>query len=435
MIRPGFRSRLLLAAMLPALLLTGVFAAILNHWTRTVLESSLRERVEAVARQLATTSEFHLFTGDSANLQALVDGLARDDAEIVSAAILDRDGKVWVSSGDYLATGLSDAPAWFGDRDGRRMRLVLPVTHTPLRIDDFPGEFGLGAGADKPMGYIVMRVSLASLDGERDRILILAVAAFLLAALVGGGLAVFLARSVTAPLGHIVSVVGRIGRGDLTARIEVGADCVLGALVDDINRMAANVALTQEDMRRRIDEATRELQIQKLDAEREARSDPLTGLNNRRAFLEYAERDVRRALRYDFPVALIMLDLDHFKTVNDTYGHPVGDRVLAALAETLRQTTREVDAIGRLGGEEFAILMPDAGAEAALQAAERVRKAVEALTLDVDGLCLVVTASFGVAVHGRADETIHDLFTRADRALYRAKQRGRNRVESFGDVP
>lgn len=437
MIRPGFRSRLLLAAVLPALLLTGVFAAILNHWTRTVLESSLRERVEAVARQLATSSEFHLFTGDSANMRVLVDGLARDDAEIVSAAILDRDGRVWVSSGDYLATGLSDAPAWFGDTDRQRMRLVLPVANTPLHIDDFPGEFGgggAGARVEKPMGYIVMRVSLASLDSERNRILTLAVAAFLLAALVGGGLAVFLARSVTAPLGHIVSVVGRIGRGDLTARIEVGADCVLGALVDDINRMAANVALTQEDMRRRIDEATRELQIQKLDAEREARCDPLTGLNNRRAFLEYAERDVLRALRYDFPVALIMLDLDHFKAVNDTYGHPVGDRVLAAVAEVLRQSTRAVDVVGRLGGEEFAILMPDADAEAALQAAERVRKAVEALILDADGLCLVVTASFGVAVYVRADDTIHDLFTRADRALYRAKQAGRNRVESFGDL-
>jgi diguanylate cyclase (GGDEF)-like protein len=132
-------------------------------------------------------------------------------------------------------------------------------------------------------------------------------------------------------------------------------------------------------------------------------------------------------------VALIMLDLDHFKAVNDTYGHPAGDRVLVALADALRQSMREVDVVGRLGGEEFAILMPDTSAEAATQAAERIRRAIEALVLDIDGQRLAFTASFGVAVFGRADDTIHDLFTRADRALYRAKQAGRNRVELFGD--
>lgn len=278
-----------------------------------------------------------------------------------------------------------------------------------------------------------MAVSLKSLNRERIRILIFATLAFLVTAALGGGLAVVIARSVTVPLGRIITVVERIGQGDLDARAEAGGDCVFAPLAKDINQMAASVAITQEEMQQRIEEATRELQIQKLDAEREARIDPLTSLNNRRAFFEYAERDVLRAVRYDFPVALIMLDLDHFKAINDGYGHPVGDRVLVALAEALRQSMREVDVVGRLGGEEFAILMPDTTAEAAIQAAERIRKAIEELELDVDGQRIAVTASFGVAVFEKTgDDTIHDLFTRADRALYRAKQSGRNRVEVFG---
>lgn len=112
MIGKGFRFRILLAAVLPALLLGGVFAAILMHWTQTVLESSLRERVEAVARQLATTAEFHLFTGDTANLRALVDGVARDEMDIVAMAIVDRDGLVWASKG---LTSPPGAPMlWYG---------------------------------------------------------------------------------------------------------------------------------------------------------------------------------------------------------------------------------------------------------------------------------------------------------------------------------
>jgi len=199
--------------------------------------------------------------------------------------------------------------------------------------------------------------------------------------------------------------------------------------------MAANVAMTQAELQQRIDEATLELQKQKHAAEREARIDPLTGLNNRRAFLERSERDVQRAGRYRTPIALIMLDLDHFKAINDTHGHPVGDRVLVELAAVLLKSMREVDIVGRLGGEEFAILMPDTNAEAAVQAAERLSHAVGAMALDVDGQTIACTASFGISAMEVGDGSIHDLLLRADRALYLAKQRGRNRVELFEARP
>lgn len=437
MMRRSFRFRLMLAAVLPTLLLAGVLAAIWLHWTQTVLESALRERVEAVARQLATTSEFPLFTGDVATMQMLVDGLARDESDILATSIVGQDGRVWVRRGeDAFPANPANTAVWTMDEQGSYMRLVIPVAQTQLHIDDFEsgaGDAGSGQFEGKPLGYVVQKISLNTLNKERNRMLMLGVIAFLAAISVGGGLAIMLARGVTDPLGRIIAVVERIGQGDLAARVDLKADCVLFPLVRGINHMAENVAMTQDEMRQRIDEATRELQLQKRAAELEARVDPLTGLNNRRAFLERAEQDVLRAARYDLPTALIMLDLDHFKVINDTYGHPAGDQVLVALSAVLFKSMREVDVVGRLGGEEFAILMPDTMAEAAIQAAERIRQAVEAMTLDADGRCIACTASFGISAFQPGDISIADLFSRADRALYRAKQMGRNRVEVFND--
>lgn len=440
MMRASFRFRLLLAAALPTLLLAAVLAAIWLHWTQTVLESSLRQRVEAVARQLATASEFHLYTGDIATMQTLVDGVAKDEPDVVAASIVDQEGKVWVRRGDdAVPIDFGRAAQWSLDARGGYMRLVVPITNTPLHVDDFtaapPSSPGDGAAAAPPLGHVVMRISLRGLNKERDRMLLLGVAAFLVALLIGGGLAIVLARSVTEPLGSIIAMVDRIGRGELDARVELKPDCVLSPLVQGINHMAANVAMTQAELQQRIDEATLELQKQKHAAEREARIDPLTGLNNRRAFLERSERDVQRAGRYRTPVALIMLDLDHFKAINDTHGHPVGDRVLVELATVLLKSMREVDIVGRLGGEEFAILMPDTNAEAAVQAAERLSHAVGSMAVQVEGQTIACTASFGVSAMQAGDGSIHDLLLRADRALYLAKQRGRNRVELFEARP
>lgn len=162
-----------------------------------------------------------------------------------------------------------------------------------------------------------------------------------------------------------------------------------------------------------------------------AQTDPLTQLLNRRALTERITAEMERALRYDSSLALLMIDLDHFKSVNDTYGHLVGDDVLRDIATLLTQTLRTTDVAARYGGEEFLALLPetdDAGAEAF---AERIRAAIEAhafgTRLDQPGLRL--TASIGVASFPAARiESVEDLYARADAALYRAKADGRNRV-------
>jgi two-component system cell cycle response regulator len=162
-----------------------------------------------------------------------------------------------------------------------------------------------------------------------------------------------------------------------------------------------------------------------------AQTDPLTQILNRRALTERITAEMERALRYDSTMALLMIDLDHFKKVNDTYGHLVGDDVLRDVAQLLAETIRGSDIVARYGGEEFLVLLPETDDEGAEKFAERIREAVEshAFSNATDEPLLRLTASVGVAVFPAARiESVEDLFARADAALYRAKADGRNRV-------
>ena len=156
-----------------------------------------------------------------------------------------------------------------------------------------------------------------------------------------------------------------------------------------------------------------------------ADTDPLTGLANRRRFLEAARHDIKLARRYGNCITLIFFDLDHFKSVNDRFGHAVGDTVLEAIGALCLKAMRDVDTVGRMGGEEFAILMPHVSLEGAVHAAERLRARMEAMH-PVEGLDLRVTASFGVAELG--DASLEEMLNRADQRLYKAKSEGRNQV-------
>jgi diguanylate cyclase (GGDEF)-like protein len=168
--------------------------------------------------------------------------------------------------------------------------------------------------------------------------------------------------------------------------------------------------------------------------ERQARKDMLTGLNNRRYFHELAEQELARARRNGEALTLLMLDVDHFKQVNDTYGHDIGDAALKKLSEICTHTFRVIDIVGRLGGEEFAALLPETGTTQALEVAERLRQAVESAGIKLaDGSIVRFTISIGVASSGATDDKVEKALKRADDALYRAKNEGRNRVCSEGN--
>jgi diguanylate cyclase (GGDEF)-like protein/PAS domain S-box-containing protein len=160
--------------------------------------------------------------------------------------------------------------------------------------------------------------------------------------------------------------------------------------------------------------------------ERQAMSDVLTGLPNRRAFEMEAARVVARAKRSGAAITVGIADIDHFKKVNDQYGHPVGDEVLNAVSAVLAQSGRASDFVARIGGEEFGMLFPDARPETALAVAERMRRAVEAFPIITSsGIELRITISIGLASHAG---TLSEALSQADKALYEAKNAGRNRV-------
>ncbi len=167
----------------------------------------------------------------------------------------------------------------------------------------------------------------------------------------------------------------------------------------------------------------------RAELERRAYSDYLTGLPNRRYFIEEAEVELSRFHRYGGEISLIMFDIDRFKQVNDEYGHSIGDRVLQKIADICRASLRDIDIIGRIGGEEFAILLPHTGAEEAKKAAERLRIAIaEEEIMMSETTKSKVTASFGVVALHDGNFSIDELLNQVDKALYEAKESGRNRV-------
>ncbi|MQA42059.1 GGDEF domain-containing protein [Rugamonas aquatica] len=257
---------------------------------------------------------------------------------------------------------------------------------------------------------------------RRELVLALLVGAAILLALTL--LLAIVRRRVVVPLLRATRAVVRLGNGDFSMPPS-GArrDDEIG----DMLRALATLRANSMDRQRLEQERVRLIEELKLRAD----TDYLTGILNRRAFTAAGNLRLRGAREQDESLAVILFDVDHFKSVNDSYGHDAGDQVLIRIAEVVRDSLRDGEIVARYGGEEFVVMPTYCGLEAARALAERLRAAIshEPLTL-ADGHILRVTASFGVAVAHGPHAALDDLFHAADLALYRAKRNGRNRVES-----
>ncbi len=175
-------------------------------------------------------------------------------------------------------------------------------------------------------------------------------------------------------------------------------------------------------------EAERNLQAAQRKLEQLALTDELTGIANRRHFMSVAHYRFAQATRYFQPLSLIVIDIDHFKQINDSYGHEAGDRVLKALCEACRPMIRKDDLLGRIGGEEFGLVLPNVDQRAALSLGRRLNALFRDITIGYGEASLTFTASLGIATLNMADGDFGVLLRRADRALYSAKQGGRDRT-------
>ncbi|MDX2102606.1 MAG: diguanylate cyclase [Alphaproteobacteria bacterium] len=220
----------------------------------------------------------------------------------------------------------------------------------------------------------------------------------------------------------IVMITAFDRREVLLQALDLGANDFLGKPLDELE-LKARTRNMLKLRARSVALADANRALHKL-----ATTDVLTDLMNRRSFMERANAEVARARRYRKPLSVLLIDADHFKRINDTYGHSGGDAVLRELANHARHIVREMDFAGRLGGEEFAICLPETPLDGAMIVAERLRERVATMPVAFDGQDIRVTISTGVADIAGGDGEVAPLLQRADVALYEAKNGGRNRV-------
>ena len=297
-------------------------------------------------------------------------------------------------------------------------------------------------------GTIVADTSLSGLDDRvvANQLTVLA-STFLIACSTAVLIWTLLSRMVFLPLEGFARTSRAIGQGDFSARLSVPeTKDELALLGNTINEMADKVQSHASQLEATVQARTRELEdantaLAKVNRDlasavdelaRLARTDGLTQLNNHRTFQELISQEVRRSKRSNSPLTLLMIDVDHFKTYNDTHGHPAGDRVLKQVADILKTSLRTTDIVARYGGEEFAILLVDTPLSFAAKVADKVRTAVRTAKFEgapesqPNGRITVSIGMAGWPMHGR---TAPDLVQAADTALYDAKRAGRDQVK------
>jgi diguanylate cyclase len=232
-----------------------------------------------------------------------------------------------------------------------------------------------------------------------------------------------IATTALAMFGGAMVLMALVDPLDYPPEVEFGHFLVIAIMLPAVTALANQLSRLRDRLRLQKAELEDALvRIQEL-----ALRDELTGLANRRHMQSLIELEHQRSVRSGHSFCLAVLDIDRFKRINDTHGHPAGDRVLRAFAREALSTIRSADVLARWGGEEFLLMMPDTRATLARLGVERLRTRMETLRVDIGGEPLAFTLSVGVVEH-RAGETIPDAIARADRALYQAKQQGRNKV-------
>ena len=240
-------------------------------------------------------------------------------------------------------------------------------------------------------------------------------------------------------IGKLIDIIGDKSH-DILELFEIDPDKIkpFSQIMQDANEELGKLNFTYEQIvlelsqaKHNAEQLARELQQANSRLQQLADRDGLTCLYNHRYFQKVFEVEVSRAARYNNPLSMLLLDLDHFKNINDTYGHPAGDKVLKTISNTLVRLVRNCDTVARYGGEEFTVILPETGYKGAKVLAQRLRRGVEQQKIDHDGQSISVTMSIGVASTD-ISETDHDraaLIALCDKALYKAKQNGRNCVE------
>ena len=327
--------------------------------------------------------------------------LLSEDAVILASSDEARDLAPW----DEDAAVALETPAEVVEYEDDAGERVL-VSAVPL------AQAGLSVAIELPRNQ-----AYARLHGLRNVTLLLV--ALLLAVI--GSAAYYLGQAIVRPLARLTSGASEVAAGDFSVELPTVGGGEVSALTEVFNNMVRRL----QDGRKALDAATSELMERNSELERLSVTDGLTELINRRRGMEILRDEMKRSERYDLPMSLLMVDVDHFKRYNDTHGHLEGDMVLRGVAQAIKQATRGVDTASRFGGEEFMVLLPECDADGAMEAARRMRERLAREPFKGGR----VTMSVGAAVFPLHAEDPEGLISAADRALYAAKDAGRDRAE------
>ena len=421
----GLRTRIVLFVLLTVFAGHLGFGLVLSAQQSDQLRNDAERHGLNVLRALAGPCAIPLATRESEQLDTILASFSVDEEfgqlEIVEIAILDAEGFVAAHTDpsvfgrrliDPLTIEARDASGpTVQELDGERVFLSYPI------------ESGLRWGTATAV-LSLDRVE-ATVAGLRKKVLL---SAFGVAAVVAAALYALLSVLALQPIGTLSEAVRRVSEGELGARAQVpNRSDEMALLTAGFNEMAEQIQHNTRHLEEQVAARTEQL-------ERLARTDGLTGLANHRFLREQLAAEVERAHRYGQPLAVLMIDVDHFKVYNDTNGHPEGDAVLRRFAGILRERLRSTDLPGRYGGEEFLVIMPSTPAEAALHVAAQLVVAMRSepfvgAAAQPSGM---VTISVGGA-QLTAGESAEELVQRADSELYEAKTGGRDRAR-FSDA-
>jgi diguanylate cyclase (GGDEF)-like protein len=383
--------------------------------------NDLRLRRLQVLQAIGLTAAVHVAQNDMADLDTLV-ALFTDanKQELLELAIVDDDGRVLAHSRPELFNTL---------RDDAFTRSAIASPKPVWKWST--GELALAVPARAGIRWatVVTRWSLEGLETTiartRAEWLLVALALFVV---LGAILYVGLDQLVVMPIRALQRAVKKMEGGSLDVRAPKLSGREFSELSDNINHMAQALQSQRENLERAVAERTSELQELNGRLERLAVTDGLTGVFNHRRFQEQLAAEVLRSQRTGRPVSVLMFDVDLFKRVNDSMGHPAGDELLRRLAQVIQSTLRQTDLLARYGGEEFAVILPETPKSEGVAAAERARMAVEEQVNLGGRWTQRVTVSVGVATWPENGKTPQALLVAADQALYSAKHEGRNKV-------
>ncbi len=419
----GIRGQLtlLVPGIVALALALGTFLEVRREQRESVEDFRLRN--EKVLQSIGVTVAVNIAQNDMSGLDTLIAQFSESmrERDLTELAVLDDQGRILAhSSPEKFNTIASDAFSqtatqvegitW--ERQGDSFRISVPAL-SGIR-----------------WGTVTATYSLQSLGAQLERTKMrLGITSTVLFLVLGAILFFGLDRLVVRPVRTLQQAVRRMGEGHLSTRVPPLRGSELGELTNTINRMASALQDERENLERAVTERTKELQEANARLERLAVTDGLTGVFNHRRFQEQLQAEILRSERHKRPMGVLMVDVDFFKKVNDTMGHPAGDELLRRLAEVLGKDLRATDLIARYGGEEFAVLLPETTKSEAMQVAERMRIAVE--TRINDGSTpwpSKVTVSIGVGTYPEDGTSGEQVLVAADQAMYVAKRQGRNRV-------